>query len=228
MKHLLFQIAAPMMSWGNEMARSERPTDGHPRKSAILGLLGAALGKPRSDPWHNEAHAALGFATAVLRPGVRIMDYHTVSTPEGTKRYETRHDEVEASDYTVQTTREYLCDAYFMVALWPKKELDLKKISESLERPVWELYAGRKSCPFSLPLAPKIFDVPTLQEAFQAYQKTLWKPLLTEDDSFKVYWEDHPSAGVEADAVSVRNDSIVSLPKRLFRSRTENEGSLVL
>lgn len=227
----MFQIAAPMMSWGNDLAREDRPTDGHPRKSAILGLLGAALGKPRVDPWHAQAQAALGFAVVVVRPGSRMMDYHTVLTPEGTRQYDTRRDEVEASDYTVQTHREYLCDAYFIVGLWQEPKgpgAELEAIARALEEPVWELYAGRKSCPFSLPLAPLVIDVPTLEEAFTKYKARMYQPLLPEELQLLVYWEDHPSTSLACAAVSSRNDALVSRSKRLFRARKENQGSLVL
>lgn len=231
MRHLMFQIAAPMMSWGNELARAERPTDGHPRKSAILGLLGAALGKPRNDPWHARIQEALGFATIVIRPGVRIMDYHTVATPEGPRRYDTRKEEAAASDYTVQTLREYLCDAYFAIALWQVPDgpgTELEDLAHGLTYPVWEIFAGRKSCPLSLPTAPKIADVNSLKMAFSAYVNTLFEPLVPDAREFAAYWEDHPASGLQATGTSPRNDALVNRVKKLFRSRNENQGSLIL
>jgi len=226
MKHLVFQLAAPLMSWGNEMAREERPSDGHPRKSAILGLLGAALGKPRSDPWHGESARTLGFATVVLRPGVRMIDYHTVATPEGTKSYESRRDEAEVSDYTVQTLREYLSDAYFLVALWNGTPADLEKYAHFLEEPVWTPYAGRKCCSLSLPFAPQVLDTSTLEEAFQAYR--LYEPLVPEEAEFSIYWERHPATQLVSTSVSARNDALISREKKLFRTRDEYQGTLHL
>lgn len=227
MKHLVFQIAAPLMSWGNELARRNRPTDGHPRKSAILGLLGAALGKARSDPWHKTANDRFGFATAVLRPGTRITDYHTVATPQGKGSYESRRDELEASDYTIETEREYLSDAYFLIALWESLPgADLERLKEALDQPVWELFAGRKSCPFSLPLAPILLDTPSLQEAFTKYGY-LWKPLL-EHEAHSVYWEDHPNAGIASLSSTLRADALVHLEKKLYRQRQEYHGTVLI
>lgn len=230
MKHLLFQIAAPLQSWGNEHARQDRPTDGHPRKAAILGILGAASGKARSDPWHGTASDAIGFAVAVLRPGQRLSDYHTVLTPKAGRAFDTRRDEVEASDYTVETRREYLSDAYFLVALWQRPDgpgAELEMLSEMLTKPVFEIFAGRKSCTLSLPPAPLVVDVPTLFEAFQAYRGRLYPHLVPKKDlSCRIYWEDHPSVGLEAVGTAMRNDALVDRPRSLYRARREHEGSL--
>lgn len=229
MKHLVFQIQAPLMSWGNELARAERPTDGHPRKSAILGLLGAAMGKARSDPWHSQVQDALGFATMVIRPGVRIVDYHTVATPEGPRRYDTRKEEAEASHYTVQTLREYLCDAYFVVALWQVPSgpgVELEAFAHHLTYPVWEVFAGRKSCPLGLPTAPRIADVDTLETALADYTTLIFPPLKPEAREFGVYWEEHPSPGMEASSSSTRNDALVSRAKKLYRARVEFQGMI--
>lgn len=232
MKHLLFQIAAHAQSWGNEHARQDRPTDDHPRKSAVLGMLGAAAGKERSDPWHGGASLAIGFAVAVLRAGRRLMDYHTVLTPKAGRSFATRREEVEASDYTVETMREYLSDAYFLVALWQHPNgpgAEIEALARALESPTFEIFAGRKSCTLSLPPAPLVMDVPTLIEALRSYRGRLYAPLAGEKEGpRRVYWEDHPSSGIERTAVKSRPDALVDLGRRLFRSRQENEGTAVL
>lgn len=231
MKHLLLQHAAPIQACGNESARQERPTDGYPRKSAGLGLLGAAAGKVRSDPWHAAISKALGFAVLVVRPGQRLMDYHTVLSPRGPRTFGTRREEVEASDYTTETLREYLEDhPYFVMAFWQHPDgpgAELEALAHALESPVFEVYAGRKSCTFSLPLAPRVLDVPSLAGAFSAYKDVLWKPLLKEK-TFRVYWEDHPESGLTSLATTQRQDSLVDRQRWVYRSRTENEGSITL
>lgn len=230
MKHLLFQIAAPIQAWGNEHAREERPTDGHPRKSAVLGLLGAASGRVRSDPWHGTASQALGFAVAVLRAGQRLADYHTVLTPRAGRSFATRREEVEAADYTVETLREYLSDAYFLVAVWQHPQgpgAELEALAAVLERPVFGLYAGRKSCTLSLPPAPVVADVSTLLEAFRSYRKNLHPALIPEKElACRVYWENHPSAGLAVVSKSIRHDALVDRERSLYLGRGENEGSL--
>ncbi len=232
MKHLLLQIAAPIMSWGNEQARQDRTTDDHPRKSAILGLLGAALGKLRSDPWHAHASAAFGFASVVLRPGKRLSDYHTVLTPTKGQAYATRREEIEASDYTIETVREYLSDAYFVVTVWQRKadhDMDLDGLAVALESPIFEPYAGRKSCTLSLPMAPMIADVATLRDAFLEYRRNLFIPLLEKGElPCRIYWEDHPSSGLVGVGTRTRLDAIVDRSRSLFNGRTEHEGTVVL
>jgi CRISPR system Cascade subunit CasD len=232
MKHLLFQIAAHAQSWGNEHARQERPTDGHPSKSAVEGMLGAATGMARSDPGHAALAQALGFAVAVLKPGHRFSDYHTVLTPKAGRSFATRREEVEASDYTVETYREYLSDAYFLVVLWQKPEgpgAELEALARALERPAFEIFAGRKACSLSLPPAPLVVDVTTLLEAFRAYRKRLFPPLVPEGAfTCRVHWEEHPSSGLESTGVQSRQDALVDRAKSLFRSRRENQGSATL
>jgi CRISPR system Cascade subunit CasD len=231
-KHLLCQIAAPMASFGNESARRDRPTDDHMRKSGFLGLLGAAAGKTRADPWHSAISQALGFAVMVLRPGKRMVDYHVVLSPTGPKTYGTRREEVEASDYTSETYREYLTDfPYFVAAVWqhprgPGAELDL--LARALESPVFEVYVGRKCCTLGLPLAPRILDTPTLADAFRAYNEVLYKPLIGDEKTFRIHWEDHPESGLTCTGIIQRRDELVDRQRWDYRFRAENEGSITL
>ena len=51
MDYLLLTIRAPLQSWGTHAAVGElRPTADHPGRSAIAGLLEAALGIRRDEP----------------------------------------------------------------------------------------------------------------------------------------------------------------------------------
>lgn len=228
MKHLLFQIAAPLMSFGGAGAKQERGTDGHPSKGFALGFLGAALGKKRDDPWH-DLSKDLGFATLTILAGSRLEDYHTVATPRGTDQYATRRQEAEASDYTVETWREYLCDAYFVCAFWGDS-VDLGECQQALIHPTFELFAGRKSCPLSLPPAPGIVDEKTLALAFRAYCKVaLYKPLCEEEITHgDVRWDAHPDAGIDILRIHQRKDQVVNRAKKLYRERSELAGFLEL
>jgi CRISPR system Cascade subunit CasD len=44
---LLLRMRAPMMSWGDHSRFTIRDTRREPTKSAVIGLLCAALGRPR-------------------------------------------------------------------------------------------------------------------------------------------------------------------------------------
>lgn len=227
MKHLIYQCAAASASFGNENARLDRTTDDRPRKSAFLGQVAAGMGKKRGDPWHSTADAALGFAFVVLRSGYRFSDYHTVHTPAAGRVFDTRKEEFEAAEHCTPTIRDYLSDVYFLIAFWqkpagPGAELEIMKYG--LESPVFELFVGRKACTLSLPPAPEIYDVATLADAFRAYKGRLYPPLLGEDKTFRIYWEDHPASGLSSSNVIQRQDAMVDRVRRLYRARLENEG----
>ena len=97
MEHLTFRLYGPMASWGEIAVGESRHTDYYPSKSAIIGLLGAALGLRREE---EEAHQNLANAylqaTKVLRSGQLLKDYHTAQAPDsaGKFRYRTRRDEI--------------------------------------------------------------------------------------------------------------------------------------
>ena len=46
---LVFQLYGVLAAWGDIAVGEYRPSLGHPTKSAVTGLLGAALGVDRSD-----------------------------------------------------------------------------------------------------------------------------------------------------------------------------------
>lgn len=229
MRHLIFQLCAPIMSFGSSGAKQERATDSHPSEGFALGFLGAALGKKRDDPWHKEI-AGLGFGTLTVKPGVRVEDYHTVATPRGIDRYATRREEAFNSDYTVETYREYLSDACFLVAFWGEK-FPFISFQEALIRPTFELFAGRKSCPLSLPPAPLVIEANTLADAFSDYLRLgLYETFKPKDDvaSLSAHWGVHHDPGIEVERSYARKDNVVDRAKRLYMSRVEYEGSLRL
>lgn len=224
MNHLLFQLAAPLMSFGSPGAKIDRSTDLHPSKGMALGLLGCALGKKRDDPWHEKA-SGLGFGVMTVKPGVLLEDYHTVATPRGTDCYPTRRREVLASDYTVETWRSYVSDAYFVCALWGESA-PLSDCGEALLHPVFEVYAGRKSCPLSLPPAPAMMDTESLREAFLLYAPFLYPG--APDGPFEVHWEPHPNAEIGVRNIYARKDQVLDRARRLYVERKELEGVIEL
>lgn len=221
MRYLLFQICAPYASFGNEGARAERPTDTHPRKSMIMGFLGAALGLGRLDPWFGRT--GLRMATAQLRLGGQLSDYHTVATPPGKDTYLTRAEELLESSYTIQTYRDYVVDYYGLIAIWAEEgaPIPLERLKEALEDPVFELFVGRKCNTLSLPPAPRIVEANTLVEAFQQYD-LVFTPIFKEGDVL-IRWEDHPAPGLEATFETFRSDE--RFGPRQYGTRREYTGS---
>ena len=63
MSTLLLRLAGPMQSWGTQSRHSLRDTGQEPSKSGVIGLVAAALGRPRDRDISD---------LAGLRMGVRV------------------------------------------------------------------------------------------------------------------------------------------------------------
>jgi CRISPR system Cascade subunit CasD len=142
MSTLLVRLAGPMQSWGVQSRFTERDTGLEPSKSGVMGLLAAALGRPREAEIKDLA--ALTMGVRVDRPGVLKMDFHTAG---GAHRRGDKYGVVKADGSkgeTVTSRRYYLADADFLVGLQGEEEL-LRRLDAALWRPVWPLYLGRKA-----------------------------------------------------------------------------------
>lgn len=163
MEVLLFQLYGPMASWGTIALGSHRGTQDHPTRSAVLGLVGAALGIARED---EEGLAALsdGYAVACRTWGsLRLLsDYHTThAIPTGGVPPWTRREglaRVGRQAGAILSRREYLMDTYVVVALWAEQtpRWGLEEVAAALSHPVFPLALGRRSCPPALPLFPQV------------------------------------------------------------------------
>ena len=147
MSVLLMRLAGPMQAWGTQSRFSVRDTGLEPSKSGVIGLLCAALGKPRhetsGDGFPTLADLArLRMAVRVDRPGTMLADYHTaqdVAKADG-QRPRRRGDPT----FTVTSTRYYLADADFLVGLAGPADL-LRDLDTALGNPTWPLYLGRRA-----------------------------------------------------------------------------------
>jgi len=80
--YLLFRLYGPLVSWGDIAVGVNRPSYDHPSKSAIMGLIAAALGIRRDEEEkHRELSELYNFAVAVYSSGTFLRDYHTVQIP---------------------------------------------------------------------------------------------------------------------------------------------------
>lgn len=140
MDTLLLRLIAPMQSWGVQSQYTVRDTGLEPSKSGVIGLLCAALGRPRDKPVDDLASLRMG--VRVDREGTMRRDYHIVQKvlDSNGKNF---HD-------SVVTNRYYLADAAFLVGFEGERLL-LQELNEALKNPVWAIYLGRKafipSCP---------------------------------------------------------------------------------
>lgn len=152
----MFRLYGPLASWGEIAVGEVRSTDGRPTRSAIVGLLAAALGLRREQ----QAEIArlserVGIAVRVDAPGEPLTDFQTAQW----------HPRKNA----VLSWRQHLCDALYTVAVWavgPEAHEPLSELEAALDRPVFPLYLGRKACPPAWPLGPSVVEVDSLAEAF--------------------------------------------------------------
>ena len=136
MSTLLLRLAGPLQAWGYESKFEKRRTGREPTKSAVVGMLAAALGRRRDEPV--EDLCSLNFGVRVEEEGQLLRDFHIART-EGDKK-------------TYVTERYYLSDACFLVGLESGDETLLDKIEQSIVNPAFPLFLGRRSCVPTLPI----------------------------------------------------------------------------
>jgi CRISPR system Cascade subunit CasD len=183
-EHLVFQLQAPLSSWGETAVGDFRPSNEQPTQSALVGMLGAALGVQRSD---EAGHAALrdgyAFAVASLDSGRLLRDYHTAQVPprsalkghpRATRAQELALPARELS--TTVSTRDYRQGAHHLVAV---QSLDaqprwaLEALAQALRTPVYTLSLGRKTCVPGAPLWPQLVPADSALAALAEYRRRL-------------------------------------------------------
>jgi CRISPR system Cascade subunit CasD len=191
MPTLLLRCVAPLQAWDTQSRFGVRTTGREPSKSGIIGLLCAALGRPRTAPVADLA--ALRMGVRVDKEGSILRDWHTAQNVlragGGLKDTET-------------STRYYLSDAAFLVGLEGER-LVLEQLHAALRNPYWLLFLGRKACPPSLPiylpdglcddsLAKVLAAYPWLGSNPRQYQKVERLRLVLDDDNGVQVRHDHP------------------------------------
>lgn len=137
MPTLLLRLAGPMQSWGTTSRFDHRDTGKEPSKSGVLGLLAAASGIDRENWTDLEPLTRLAMGVRHDRPGEPKRDYQTakdIISADTTKIHA-----------TAVTTRDFLADAVFLVALECDDARLLERIHAALRDPFWPLALGRKS-----------------------------------------------------------------------------------
>lgn len=236
MEVLIFQLYGPMASWGGPAVGETRPSSDHPGRSALLGLLAAALGIRRDDTPGQEALAAsVRFAVKQFSPGSLMRDYHTVQVPGRDKnsRYFTRKDELGGPKDTLKTvlsSREYRLDGVWQVAVLPEahSQWTLGDIEHALRHPVYTPYMGRKACPLAVPMAPRRIEAAGLREAFAQVppdicsQQDRWLRLSSEVD---FYWEGD-AGDLSPQTTRQPEDDVLSRTRWQFVGRQEHHARI--
>ena len=178
---LAFLIDAPLQSWGASSKFQRRETESWPTKSALVGVLAAALGFDKHAPDEIVRIAPLAtLCFSVFRwpkpaPVIRLTDFHTIGGGyDKTNSAEKLHIPRKAGDGspfgTVITRRTYLTDARF-IALFQGDRATLERAAAALLDPVWGVWFGRKTCIPAEPLSPVVAASP--REALAALLQKL-------------------------------------------------------
>ena len=176
MSVLLIRLVGPMQSWGNRSRFTERDTGLEPSKSGVIGLVCAAIGRPRNESVDDLA--ALKMVVRVDNEGTIKKDYHTAenilrASGNGIKECE-------------PSNRYYLTDADFLVALAGDGTL-LEKVDTALKNPKWQIFLGRKSFVPSVPVWVNDGFFSDAKDNFEVLKAQPWprKDVISEDGSIK-------------------------------------------
>ena len=200
---LLLRLTGPMQSWGVQSRFAVRDTGREPSKSGVVGLLCAALGRPRHEPVDDLSKLRMG--VRVDQEGIVGRDYHTamnvLKASGGIKK-------------TEPSSRYYLSDARFLVALEGNDLNLLTQLHTALRDPHWPLYLGRKAFVPGEPvwLENGLRPNQTLEDALHTHP---WQGRLKLDERpprLRLVIED--DAGSE-----VRPDQPISFAERRFAPR---------
>ncbi|MBN9430531.1 MAG: type I-E CRISPR-associated protein Cas5/CasD [Burkholderiales bacterium] len=240
--YLLIRLYGPLASWGDIAVGEIRHSAVHPSRSALLGLLGAALGIERGDESAQHALATgYRFGIKLEAVGLPLRDYHTVQVgvPPRKASFRTRRQELAADKVdTLLSAREYRCDSLSLVAIeaTATAPYDLAQVAQALRCPHFPLYLGRRSCPLAIPLAPVLVSAGTLREVLDETslppliglserRPQAW-PSILDRRVFQLgqpryYWEDGMQSGMQASFESRRHDQPVSRSRWQFSPRRE-------
>src|SRR6266540_4291496 len=248
---LCFRLHGPLGSWGDIAVGERRPSTPHASRSAVLGIVAAALGIRRDD---GDALAELdrcfGFASRTDAPGELLIDFHTAQGPDekllriGARaakkagipwhRPETRRAELAFRRQELSTllsSRQYRVDGLWTAALWLRSEVmpsrwSLSCLADALRAPRFVPYLGRKSCPLDVPMEPQTVEAPdpvgAMARAVFHTDDLLGPVLLRGQGRATVQWEG-TWEGLEPDQTNRRRDRVSSRARWQFGEREEHQ-----
>lgn len=239
--YLLFQLYAPLQSWGDVAVGEIRADARTPTKSAVLGLLAAALGVRRDEEeMHVRMAEAYGIAVRQDAAGIPLRDFHTVQTASARKgrTYRCRADllgamlDFDESPNTIVTYRDYTADASSSVCFWARADdppFSLSAMADALKEPRFSPYLGRKSCPPGLPFAPQVVEAESVQTAFSMYpmdsKVAQALPGVSEEEAVELSWDVGAEAGVSEDRTESFRDVPISRRRWQFAVRDKCVGT---
>ena len=147
---LFLLLTGPMESWGTESRSARRATSTLPSTSGVLGMLAAAEGRHRTDGV--EDLAGLRFAVRVDQSGSLLRDYQTAQDWQNYPKSQAK-----------LIARYFLSDAAFVAAIESRDRALVEGFAESLNRPVYPIFLGRRSCPAPPNIVLGVVDKPAVE-----------------------------------------------------------------
>ncbi|WP_406387530.1 type I-E CRISPR-associated protein Cas5/CasD [Streptomyces sp. NBC_00887] len=151
---LLLRLAGPLSAYGTQAAFTHRDTNIHPTRSAVIGLLAAAAGRPRNQVLHpfsdlpgHPTYHDLTLTIRIDKPGTLHTDYHVTGGgyPRPMSLRTSTGNHRPPSGSALPSHRIYLADAAFTLALTGPPHL-IDTIADQLEHPHYAPYLGRRAC----------------------------------------------------------------------------------
>lgn len=160
MKTATIRLTAPLQSYGNQASFNQRTSDNYPSKSAVIGIIAAALGYRRDDARILQLNNLL-FAVRIEQSGNMMTEFQTVEYQKSSTKTARK-----------LTYREFIQDAAFMVAIGSDNDHEIEKIVSALKHPKFQLYLGRRSNPPAGPLMIETYDE---ENPLQVLEKLSWQ-----------------------------------------------------
>ncbi|MFZ1429013.1 MAG: type I-E CRISPR-associated protein Cas5/CasD [Geminicoccaceae bacterium] len=180
-EHLLFTLYAPMGAWGSPSLSASnaafKTTEIDPTRSALVGLLGAAMGWGRHQLGVLDTDLAFAVRVDLAPSRDPKPDYHTITPadpPAGRERW-TRFEELRChlvgseAKGAILSRREYWTNGLWTVAVHSSGSPTVHELAAALADPIWPLSAGRKAFALGLPLEPMVIQAENLATAFHGY-----------------------------------------------------------
>ena len=163
---VILRLEGVLQSWGEEAKWNYRTTATFPSKSAIVGLIGAAMGIQRGDEYLKVLSDKICIGIRADRSGIIIEDFQTTTgMPE---LFTANHAKRGKDSNTILNPHYYLNDASFLVVL-ETDEKTAEAIANAFANPVWPAYLGRKNCVPSTPVFVALKEFPDILSALKSF-----------------------------------------------------------
>lgn len=173
--YLVFSLHASLGAMGELAGHERRGGLLWPGRSALIGLMGAALGLRRDGDF--SALDGLEIDVAIFDSGAPMRDYHTFETvpSAAAKKPNSRPEALltaRGKTNTAITLRDYRAGVFYGVAVQGE---GLERLAQALREPHFTLYFGRKSCPLAAPTGARVVQAETVEAAFSYLTVPLWR-----------------------------------------------------